>query len=125
MLIESRRGRLDAIASRTAFRKPHELIRERYRLLDEFDARATRAMRSRVSLDRAKIAGAAAGLSALSPLDVLTRGYSVTLDQTGRAVSDINLVRSGDVITTRIQNGTLESVVSSISSENDATPSQE
>ena len=119
MLIESRRARLESLASRTVLRKPHELVRDRYRLLDELEARATRSVRGRITLDRAKVSAAAAGLSALSPLDVLSRGYSVTLDQTGEAVSDVNKLASGDVITTRLDNGTVDSIVRSVSHESD------
>lgn len=110
--IESRRTRLNAIASRSALRKPHELVHERSRLLDELDARGRRAMFAKLKLGRASLATAAAALSALSPLDVLTRGYSVTMNDENEAINNAANVNVGDTIRTRLNQGEIESVVS-------------
>jgi exodeoxyribonuclease VII large subunit len=55
-----------------------------------------------------------ASLSALSPLDVLTRGYSVTLDQQGQAITSTEEVQLGDRIVTRLKGGHIESIVDQI-----------
>jgi exodeoxyribonuclease VII large subunit len=115
MMIEARRAKLESVASRTVVRKPHELILDRARVLDEFDARARRAMFARVALDRAKLATAAASLSALSPLNVLTRGYSVTLDSSGKTITRASEIQQGDPIRTRLQQGEIRSVVTDTS----------
>jgi exodeoxyribonuclease VII large subunit len=109
--IETRRARLDALGSTPWLRKPHEIIQSRYRVLDELDARARRAMQSKLSLQRASIKTMAASLSALSPLNVLTRGYSVTTDASGRTITSSSDVANGDVIRTRLQEGEIESIV--------------
>ena len=109
--LDARRARLDSLASRSILRKPHEIVQSRFRLLDELDARARRAMVAKLKLGRAQVATAAASLSGLSPLDVLTRGYSVTLDANGRAVSNAGDVHPGETIRTRLQHGEIESVV--------------
>ncbi len=109
--IETRRARLDALSATPWLRKPHEIIQSRYRVLDELDARARRAMQSKLSLQRAAIKTMAASLSALSPLKVLTRGYSVTTDSSGRTITSSRDVASGDVIRTRLQEGEIESIV--------------
>ncbi len=109
--LTARRERLGSLASRSVISKPHELVHERSRLLDEFDARARRAMLARLQLERARLATVAASLSALSPLDVLTRGYSVTFDDKGRALENASDVKVGDTIRTRLHRGEFESVV--------------
>jgi exodeoxyribonuclease VII large subunit len=109
--IESRRAGLESLQSRSVLRKPHELIHSRFRLLDELDARARRATYAKVKLGRAALATAAASLSALSPLDVLTRGYSVTLDAGGGAIDNADSVKAGDLIRTKLHRGEIESVV--------------
>lgn len=114
--IDSRRSRLDAVATRSTVRKPHEIIHLRSRLLDELDARGRRAMVGKLKLGRAGLATAAASLSALSPLNVLTRGYSVTLDANGNAINNADTVKIGDTIRTRLNQGEIESVVSGKSS---------
>ncbi len=110
--IESRRARLDALSARSTLRKPHEIIHLRSRLLDELDARGRRAMFGKLKLCRAGLATSAASLSALSPLNVLTRGYSVTLDANGRAIDNADSVNVGDTIRTKLNQGEIESVVS-------------
>lgn len=114
LMIETRRARLEAVGSRTVLRRPHELVLDRARLLDELDARARRAMFSSVALGRAKMATAAASLSALSPLNVLTRGYSVTLDSSGKAITRAGDVQIGDPIRTRLHQGEMQSVVTHV-----------
>lgn len=50
-------------------------------------------------------------LNLLNPLHTLERGYSITLDERGRAVRDIQQVQTGDRLTTRVQNGEITSQV--------------
>lgn len=111
LAIESRRARLEAICQRTVIRKPHELIQLRTRRLDEWDARARRAMFGQLQACRGRLATAAAALSALSPLDVLARGYSVTLDENGQAIGDVDQIDTGQRLTTRLARGWFESTV--------------
>ena len=113
--LQTRRTALDSLANRPMMRKPHEVIHLRSRLLDELDARARRAMFSKLRLSQAKMATATASLSALSPLDVLTRGYSVTLDQQGQAITSTEELQLGDRIVTRLKGGQIESIVDQIS----------
>ncbi|MGB7328398.1 MAG: exodeoxyribonuclease VII large subunit [Rubripirellula sp.] len=114
MMIESRALRLQQLASRPAMRRPHEIVHLRSRYLDELDARARRSMFAKIRLGGAELATQAASLSALSPLSVLTRGYSVTLDPKGNAIQDSNQVNVGDSIRTRVHQGEIQSVVTSV-----------
>ena len=112
--ITSRKNRLHAIQTRSILKRPHELVQRRFRQLDELDARARKAMFARVALNKAKIGKAAATLSALSPLNVLARGYSVTLDADDQTIQDPNQVKVGDNIRSRVEGGHIESIVKSI-----------
>lgn len=110
-VIANRRRTIESIESRTVIRKPHEIVHSRFRRLDELDARAGLAVNGTVQLARARLATTAASLSALSPLNVLARGYSVTLDKKGNAVTDANQVRDGDLIRTTLKTGQIVSIV--------------
>ena len=49
--------------------------------------------------------------TALNPLAILNRGYSVTLDRAGRVVHSVRAVRPGDRIRTRVTDGEFQSEV--------------
>lgn len=109
--ITTRQNRLDALQTRSILKRPHDLVQRRFRKLDELDARGRKAMVTRMQLNQAKLAKAAATLSALSPLNVLARGYSVTLDSDDNTIQNPGQVKPGDVIRSRVENGDIESVV--------------
>jgi exodeoxyribonuclease VII large subunit len=100
------RRHLEQIAKSRVLRDPRVLLYDRARRLDELEARATRAMQRKVETTQHTLASAAARLEALSPLGVLARGYSVTLDQrTGQIVRDARQLAVGDLVRTRLAHG--------------------
>ncbi|MFZ4767460.1 MAG: exodeoxyribonuclease VII large subunit, partial [Roseimicrobium sp.] len=50
-------------------------------------------------------------LKSLGPDGVLARGFTLTTDPNGKAISDVNKVRVGDMIITKLANGSIASVV--------------
>ena len=46
-----------------------------------------------------------------SPETVLKKGYSFTLDKNGKFIKSTSQVRSGDTITTRLADGSVQSIV--------------
>ena len=112
--INTRQNRLNALQTRSILKRPHELVQRRFRQLDELDARGRKAMFTRMELNKAKLAKAAATLSALSPLNVLARGYSVTLDSNDNTIQNPNQVKPGDIIRSRVEYGDIESEVKAI-----------
>ena len=67
----------------------------------------------KLSLQRAesRLENAAAKLTAYSPYGVLDRGYSLTTTADGSVVKDAKKLKAGDVLTTRLAKGSVESVV--------------
>ncbi len=59
----------------------------------------------------ARLASAEQKLSLLNPYAILGRGYSITTDAAGRVVRGAADVKTGDRLTTRLGDGTVESVV--------------
>ena len=94
-------------------------MQRRFRQLDELDARGRKAMFTRMALHKAKLGKAAATLSALSPLNVLARGYSVTLDSDDQTIQNPTQVSPGDIIRSRVEHGDIESVVKTINTYDD------
>ncbi|HTI51428.1 MAG TPA: exodeoxyribonuclease VII large subunit, partial [Planctomycetaceae bacterium] len=109
------RAQLDAIASRRVFARPLERLHDEFRRLDEFELRLRRAASQRIEHSRQRLGAVSAALGALSPLQVLERGYSVTQRaETGEVLRSAALVQPGDRIESRLQQGRLVSRVEEI-----------
>ena len=109
--IERIRLQLQAIRSRPAFERPMTLIDDRRRRLDELAMLGERAINLQIDRNRQRLAATAASLNALSPLSVLARGYSLTLDDSGQLITSMGAVSSGQTLHTRLRDGTVVSVV--------------
>ncbi len=103
------RRQLDDLAARNCFRDPLRNVRERTRQLDELDGRMTLAVRRRLEMARRDLSALAARLESVSPLAVLSRGYSLTMTQDGAVVRNIKDVAIGSILTTRLNGGMIES----------------
>jgi len=99
------RARLDALSRHAAFRRPFQQVFELGRRLDEIDARLLRAMRGQCRLTRRRLDASAGRLESLSPLAVLSRGYSLTQRPDGRLVRSACELAPGDEIVTRFAQG--------------------
>ena len=109
------RSRLDQLAARRVFRRPFDLVQEPAQRLDELTSRATRALRRRCGDERSRIESLAARLESLSPLGVLSRGYSLTtLAADGRLVRDAGSLAPGDLLRTRFGGGQATSRVEAV-----------
>jgi exodeoxyribonuclease VII large subunit len=110
--LEAARDQLYALASRRCFTAPLERIREEERRLDDWSERLNRVMRQRLEAARRKLEAEAARLENLSPLKVLSRGYSLTLKEADRAVvRSTTQVQPGDRLVTRVGDGRIVSRV--------------
>jgi exodeoxyribonuclease VII large subunit len=117
-LVASARMRLDALAHRRVLRQPFEAIHDRGQRLDELQLRAERAIQLKHDRSAERLHALAGRLEALSPLAVLSRGYSVTLrTNDGELVRDASRLEVGERITTRLANGSVVSRVEEIDEE--------
>jgi len=106
------RARLEGLAARRALARPHERLHELARRVDDLDARLRRGLRSRLDQLQAQLASRSAALHALSPLQVLGRGYTVTrVAGTGQVVQESGQAPVGTRIETRLTRGRLVSRV--------------
>ena len=107
------RQQLQTLDSRPVLKRPEEIVEQRARIVDEWEQRLSRAMQDVIQRGKEKVAVAAVGLNALSPLSVLERGYSVTQDQDGQVLVDIQQLQIGQEMVSRLFNGRVISVVQS------------
>lgn len=92
-------------------------IHENAQLADSLQQELTQAMAAELDAKKHRLSLMAAKLSALSPLTVLSRGYTITTTAEHRAVQGVSDVSVGDTIRTTVADGTISSVVSGIEKE--------
>lgn len=115
--LELARQRVEQLAARPAFRRPLQRVHDLEQRLDSIAERLTRATNQRMIQASQKLGALAARLETLSPLNVLTRGYSLTQTLDGQLVRDANVVAPGDVLITRLAAGQIHSRVESTTSD--------
>jgi len=104
--VASCRAQLDAIKGDRVFRRPHQMVHDRARNLDELEARIHRAMLARRDTDQHHIKSIAARIESLSPLSTLARGYSLTKrTKDGQLIYNVENLSVGDEISTRFAKG--------------------
>lgn len=106
------RSHLNQLAVRRVLTQPAEQLHHRMQRVDDLERRLTAGIRRRLETAQSQWRTMGASLSALSPLRVLERGYSLTTRaETGAVVRRTSDVRPGDVIATRVADGTVRSRV--------------
>ena len=73
--------------------------------------RMARSLKQRLSDMESRMRESKAKLSLLSPYAVLERGYSITVDARGKAVTSSAAVKKGDILKTRLAKGEVVSTV--------------
>jgi exodeoxyribonuclease VII large subunit len=120
-----RQARLLA-AGRRRFTAPLERVRDEERRLDDWNDRLRRAASQRLETAQRRLEALAAQLDTLSPLNVLGRGYSLTLKEAdGAVVRSASQVRPGDRLLTRIGDGRIVSRVEETTANDPPPPSPE
>lgn len=113
--VERLRLKLQAIESRNVLRRPMSIVDERRQKCDDLAERAERAIRLQTERLGQKVATLAGTLDALSPLKVLSRGYSLTMMDDESLITSVNDVVSGTEIQARVADGIIWSTVTDVS----------
>lgn len=131
--LQDQTRRVEAAARHPLFRRPEQLVIERRRLLanltqrlfrqvaqipprerqrlERLEAALPTTMRRRLTAARELLDSSERELDALSPQRVLDRGFSYTLDPDGNLLRQPNQVKPGDLLTTRLSDGQVQSRV--------------
>lgn len=111
--LEKVRLRLSAVEARSVIQRPMTLVDQRRMDCELLAERATRAVNLITERHRHSLKHIAASLQALSPLQVLSRGYSLTQTSDGRVLRNADDVKPGDVLKTQLASGVVYSNVAS------------
>jgi exodeoxyribonuclease VII large subunit len=109
--LELARQRVEQLATRPALRRPLQRIHDLEQRLDDTAERLERAANHCLVQAGAQLSALAARLETLSPLNVLTRGYSLTRTKDGKLVRSPGDVKPGEVLVTRVAAGEIVSRV--------------
>lgn len=90
---------------------PRILINRNQHAINMHWQRAKHLMRSSLEKQKSRLANSARTMHALSPLQTLERGYSITSDGSGHALKDADKISIGEEILTRLNKGRLISRV--------------
>ena len=103
--LKQERQRLYSLASARSMRSPVNYINDRRLRLDHTHQRLCSASLSLLNRKRETFVRLTAKLDAMSPLKVLSRGYSMTTDGQGELIKSVGKVTVGDQITVQFSDG--------------------
>lgn len=112
--IRMARLRLNGLASSSAMQGPTTYIAQRRKSLELLRNRLSAAQTKSVSIRKQGFMALAAKLDAMSPLKVLTRGYSLTTAQDGSVLNSIKNTGVGQSIDVRLADGILTAAITNI-----------
>ncbi|MDD6490439.1 MAG: exodeoxyribonuclease VII large subunit [Clostridia bacterium] len=109
--ISFEKQRLEHLSKSKALSSPLEIVHNRNMKLDMLTARMKTAYMTTLSDKQRNFASLNAKLDALSPLKILSRGYSIT-EKDNKVIKSVNSVNVDDIITVRLFDGRLKCVIS-------------
>lgn len=105
--LEQRQQQLGNLLGRLQQQHPERMLRVLHERLTQLQQRLPRAMRLGLQQRQQQLESAAQGLHLISPLATLGRGYSILLDQQGRAIRRQQDTRPGQQLQARLAEGKL------------------
>ena len=110
-------SRVVSLAENRVLRDPFAMLRDRERMLDDLQQRAARAIRHQTERSSAQLRQLVGQLETLSPLHVLSRGYSLTQTTGGDIVRSVDQLAEDDEIRIRLAKGEVSAIVQRLEAE--------
>lgn len=111
------RRQVQQLANSKVLSDPISPLRVLAQRVDEFESRMQVGVDNLHARHREALAGTAARLHSLSPLNILSRGYSLTLTQDGKPLSDVTDLSEGQTLITRLDRGQIQSRIEKLIDE--------
>ena len=109
--LKASRQHLSALAASPALQSPTGYLEQRAQQVLLLKNRLISAQNQSIAVRKQKYIAAAAKLDAMSPLKVLTRGYSMTQREDGTVVRSVSQVEPGERLRISLEDGTLRATV--------------
>jgi exodeoxyribonuclease VII large subunit len=108
------RSRVEALASARQMQNMMAQVDDRRMAIASLDREMETAMEKILTDKKNRFLREAARLDALSPLAVLTRGYSALFDEKGKSIYSKEQIHKGDVIRIRLSDGTADAEIKEV-----------
>ncbi len=102
------------VTQRLNQQQPQGRIHRAQTRIQQLEYRLSQVITARLGGTKQRFGTAIAQLEAVSPLATLARGYSVTTATDGKVLKKTRQVKAGDMLATRVEDGVIESQVTSI-----------
>ena len=112
--LEAGKGKLNIIKNSRVLTNPLEITDSKREDLDLCRERLASSASSLIQDKRNALSGLSDRLNALSPLNVLSRGFSFSTDMEGKAVNGVRDLKAKDRIRIRFSDGTADCTVDSV-----------
>ena len=112
--IQTSRRHLDMLAQSNCLQSPEAYLRQRSDALQSMRNRLVAAQEKIVHFHRQRFISHAAKLDAMSPLKVISRGYSLAQTDNGALLRSVRQVQPGDCITISLSDGKIDAAVSQV-----------
>ena len=113
------RKTLESLKNRKVLQSPINYVNEKRMLLDHSAQKLTAAAQRNFTGQKQRFVRLTAKLDALSPLKVLSRGYSLVMDTGGHVVQRAGQVKIGDTVDIKLHQGSLTASVTKTQEERD------
>ena len=123
--IDIRRKKVEQFRESRIMNRPVDQLFAKQQLLDIMINRLQTAEQQQLQQKRHLFEISAQKLSALSPLSVFSRGYSIVRTPDGRIISDIKNTTVGDFVELVLNRGALRATVTEVEEENNVTQNSE
>ena len=112
--LKQERQAVSSLAAARSLRSPINYLNDQRLRLDYTHRRLGAASTALLNQNREQFVRLTAKLDAMSPLKVLGRGYSVTLNENGQLVKSVKAVKCGDSLTVQMSDGKLTAQVQEV-----------
>ncbi len=112
--LKSARKHLDVLSSSSALKGPTQYIKLKKNALENLKGRLVYAQRQKLSRKRQNFVSLTAKLDAMSPLKVLTRGYSMTENSEGQIIRSVSQVEKGSTVDVLVSDGEFRATVTNV-----------
>ena len=112
--ITTAKKQLNLLASCRSLQSPFQYIKLRRDTVSNLQLRLNAAQQNNINRKKNSFISLTAKLDAMSPLKVLTRGYSMTQKESGTLIRSVKEVAQGDVIQVKLQDGSIQATVSEV-----------